>query len=154
MEEHRDEGAGQEVLPGKERCPEIADVAALQVAGVERRECGQFTGNGGVLEEEVSEEILLVGLDGEEHIGGGSDDQPGDNRPGESRVGVADWDQRLVPVAGAVIIGTMNIKELNEAIALLADLDPADVPDPADLIAEALAAQLEASEEPDGSAGG
>ncbi|HKZ29396.1 MAG TPA: hypothetical protein VJ482_07125 [Acidimicrobiia bacterium] len=48
----------------------------------------------------------------------------------------------------------MNIKELNEAIALLADLDPADVPDPADLIAEALAAQLEASEEPDGSAGG
>ena len=45
----------------------------------------------------------------------------------------------------------MDTKELDEAIALLAEMDPADAPDPADQIAETLAAQLEASEEPDGS---
>ena len=44
----------------------------------------------------------------------------------------------------------MDTKELNEAIAHLAGIDPADAPDPADEIAETLAAQLEASEEPDG----
>jgi hypothetical protein len=43
----------------------------------------------------------------------------------------------------------MDIKELEEAIAHLAEIDPAEAPDPADLIAEALAAQLEASEEAD-----
>ena len=45
----------------------------------------------------------------------------------------------------------MDTKELNEAIAALAELDPADVPDLADQIAETLAAELEASDEPEGS---
>ena len=45
----------------------------------------------------------------------------------------------------------MDTKELNEAIAALVELDPADVPDPADQIAETLAAELEASDEPEGS---
>ena len=48
----------------------------------------------------------------------------------------------------------MDTKELTEAIARLANLDPAEAPDPADEIAEMLAAQLEASEDPDGSAAG
>ena len=48
----------------------------------------------------------------------------------------------------------MDTKELTEAIARLADLDPAEAPDPADEIAEMLASQLEASEDPDGSAAG
>jgi len=48
----------------------------------------------------------------------------------------------------------MDTKELNKAIALLAELDPADAADPADQIAEALAAQLEATAEPDGSSAG
>lgn len=43
----------------------------------------------------------------------------------------------------------MNTKDLNEAVAHLANLDPAEAPDPADEIAELLAAQLEASEDPD-----
>ena len=43
----------------------------------------------------------------------------------------------------------MDTKQLTEAIAQLAELDPAEVPDPADQIAEALAAELEASEEPE-----
>jgi hypothetical protein len=34
-------------------------------------------------------------------------------------------------------------------VAHLANLDPAEAPDPADEIAESLAAQLEASEDPD-----
>ena len=46
----------------------------------------------------------------------------------------------------------MDTKELDEAIAHLANMDPADAPDPADQIAELLATQLEASEDPDGSA--
>jgi hypothetical protein len=45
----------------------------------------------------------------------------------------------------------MDTKKLNEAIAVLAELDPVDVPDPADQIAEALAAELESSDEPEGS---
>jgi hypothetical protein len=48
----------------------------------------------------------------------------------------------------------MDTKELNEAIALLAELDPAEVPDPADEITETLAARLEASEESDGNPAG
>jgi len=48
----------------------------------------------------------------------------------------------------------MDTKKLNEAIARLAELDPVDVPDEADRIAEALAAQLEASDEPEGSPAG
>lgn len=43
----------------------------------------------------------------------------------------------------------MDTTELEEATAELAEMDPADAPDPADRIAELLAAQLEASEEPD-----
>jgi hypothetical protein len=43
----------------------------------------------------------------------------------------------------------MDTKELNEAIALLAEMDPAEAPDPADRIAEALAGQLEESEDPE-----
>lgn len=42
----------------------------------------------------------------------------------------------------------MNTTELNLAIADLAEMDPAEAPDPADQIAETLAAQLEESEEP------
>ncbi len=45
----------------------------------------------------------------------------------------------------------MDTKELNEAIAELAELDPAEVPDAADEITETLATQLEASDEPEGS---
>ena len=45
----------------------------------------------------------------------------------------------------------MDTKELNETIAELAELDPAEVPDAADEITETLAAQLEASDEPEGS---
>ena len=45
----------------------------------------------------------------------------------------------------------MNNKELDEAIALLAELDPAEAVDAADEIAETLATKLEASEEPDAS---
>jgi DNA-directed RNA polymerase specialized sigma54-like protein len=48
----------------------------------------------------------------------------------------------------------MDTKKLNEAIARLAELDPADVPDAADQIAEALAAQLELSDEPEGDPAG
>lgn len=48
----------------------------------------------------------------------------------------------------------MNTKELNEAVARLAELDPADAPDPADQIAETLAAQLEESDEPEASPAG
>lgn len=43
----------------------------------------------------------------------------------------------------------MDIKELKEAIAVLAELDPAEVPEAADQIAEALAAELEESDEPE-----
>jgi len=43
----------------------------------------------------------------------------------------------------------MDTTELEEAIAELAEMDPAEAPDPADRIAESLAARLEASEEPD-----
>ncbi|MGZ8784594.1 MAG: hypothetical protein ACXW1Y_03400 [Acidimicrobiia bacterium] len=48
----------------------------------------------------------------------------------------------------------MDTTELKEAIAHLADIDPADAPDPADRIAETLASQLEESEEPEGRPGG
>jgi hypothetical protein len=42
----------------------------------------------------------------------------------------------------------MDTKTLTEAITRLAELDPADVPDAADEIVDALAAQLEPDEEP------
>jgi hypothetical protein len=42
----------------------------------------------------------------------------------------------------------MDTKKLTEAIARLAELDPADVPDAADDIVDALAAELESAEEP------
>ncbi len=45
----------------------------------------------------------------------------------------------------------MNTKELNEAIALLVEVDPAEATDLADRIVDALAARLEDSEELDGS---
>jgi hypothetical protein len=45
----------------------------------------------------------------------------------------------------------MDTKELNQAIADLAEMDPAEAPDPADRVAETLAALLEASEEPEAS---
>lgn len=48
----------------------------------------------------------------------------------------------------------MDTKELKETIGQLADLDPADVPDRADQIAETLAAELEASEEPEATPAG
>ena len=48
----------------------------------------------------------------------------------------------------------MDSKKLNEAIVRLAELDPADVPEAADQIAEALAAQLELSDEPEGDQAG
>jgi hypothetical protein len=42
----------------------------------------------------------------------------------------------------------MDVKRLTEAIARLAELDPAEVPDAADGIVDALAAELEAAEDP------
>jgi hypothetical protein len=42
----------------------------------------------------------------------------------------------------------MDSKTLSEAIARLAELDPAEVPDAADEIVDALAAELETAEEP------
>ena len=48
----------------------------------------------------------------------------------------------------------MDSKKLNEAIVRLAELDPADVPEAADQIAEALADDLEASDEPEGNPAG
>jgi hypothetical protein len=43
----------------------------------------------------------------------------------------------------------MDTRKLTEAIGRLADLDPADVPDAADAIVDALAAELEEVEDPD-----
>ena len=43
----------------------------------------------------------------------------------------------------------MDTKELKQATDLLAEMDPAEAPDHADQIAAMLAAELEASEEPD-----
>ncbi len=41
----------------------------------------------------------------------------------------------------------MDIKELNEALKRLSELDPAEVPELADQIVDVLAAQLETAEE-------